>query len=44
MGDEAGRGVEVCVWGFVLPAEVTGGIREGGMSRLILEGGELGRE
>lgn len=44
MGDEAGRGVEVCVWGFVLPAEVTGSIREGGVSSLILGGREVGRE
>lgn len=44
MRDEAGGGVEICVWGFVLPAEVTGGVGESGMAWLIRRGRELGGE
>lgn len=44
MRDEARRGIEIGVWGFVLPAEVTGGVGEGGMAWLIRRGRELGGE
>jgi len=44
MRDEPGRGVEICVCGFVLAAEIGGCVGKGGMPGCVGGGGEGGGE